>query len=148
MPPFVHNKEVFMTAQRGDDVILKIGNAGTPETFSVIGGLRGTGFIFSGKSVDATHLNTQGWQTLLNQSGIRSAKIFANGLFTDSVSEALTRQLAFNQSLSNYQIVFGNGDVLQGSFKITNYARNGTHREVESYSLTLESAGEIAYTAG
>lgn len=137
-----------MTAQRGDDTILKIGNAGTPETFTAIGGLRGTGFIFSGKAVDATHLSTQGWQTLMDESGIRSVKIFANGLFTDSATEALVRQLAFNQSLRNYQIVFGNDDVLQGSFKITDYTRSGAHRGEEVYSFTLESAGEIAYAIG
>lgn len=134
-----------MTAQNGDLVILKIGNAGTPETFTVIGGLRGTEMAFSSRPVDATNKASGQWQELLEGAGQRSLRIHASGMFTDSATEAQVRMLAMTNSLRNYQVSFGNGDVLQGTFKITSYNRSGGFRSEETYDLTLESSGEVTY---
>ncbi len=135
-----------MTAQRGDDVILKISNAATPETFATIGGLRGTDFSFNSRAIDTTHRATDGWQELMNNAGIRSVTIQANGTFTDSSTEAQMRQIAMSNELRNFQLSFGNGDMLQGSFKITNYSRSGAHRGEEVYDFSLESSGTINYS--
>ena len=137
-----------MTAQRGDDLVLKIGNAATPEIFTTIGGLRGTNLSFNSRPIDATHKGSGQWQDLMNNAGIKSVKIQANGAFTNSATETQIRQLAMSNELRNFQIAFGNGDSLQGSFKITSYNRSGTYRGEEVYDLSLESSGSISYIAG
>lgn len=136
-----------MTAQNGDDMILKIGDGEESETFAALGGLQATGFTFSGKAADAAHLASGGWQEWLDTAGTRSVQIQAGGRFSDSATEALTRQLALSSTLRHYQLAFGNGDALQGSFKITAYSRSGAYGGEETYSLTLESSGEVVYTA-
>ena len=135
-----------MTAQNGDKVILKIGDGAVSETFAAIGGLRMTGFSFNSKSAAATHLASGGWQEWTESAGERSVQIQASGFFTDSATEALIRQLAMSNTLRHYQLAFGNGDILQGSFKITHYDRSGAYGAEEIYSLTLESSGVVAYT--
>lgn len=137
-----------MTAQRGDDLVLKIGNAGTPEIFSTIGGLRGTDLSFNSRAIDTTHQVSGGWQELMDYAGIRSVKIQANGAFTDSETETQIRQIAMANALRNFQISFGNGDSLQGSFKIISYARSGAYRGEEVYDIALESSGAISYITG
>jgi predicted secreted protein len=48
----------------------------------------------------------------------------------------------------HYQLVFGNADTIDGSFKITSYERSGEFNGEETYSITLESSGQITFTAG
>lgn len=137
-----------MTAFAGDALLLKIGNGGTPETFSTVGGLRGTDLAFNSRAIDTTNKASGQWQELLDNAGTRSVRIQASGTFTDSATETQVRQLAMSNSLRNFQITFGNGDTLQGSFKITNYGRGGDYRDQERYEITLESAGMLTFTAG
>lgn len=135
-----------MTVQPGDEVILKIGDNGDPEIFTTIGGLKATAFRVENKLLDATCVASSPWRELLSETGIRSVQIQAGGLFTDSVMEILTRELAFTDTLRNYRLSFGNGDNLQGTFKIIRYGRRGDYGSEERYELFLESSGEITYT--
>jgi predicted secreted protein len=106
-----------MTAQKGDNVILKVGNGATPtEAFTSIGGLRSTSFKLNNKVLDSGNLNSGKWQSLLGGAGIESVTIKGSGYFTDTAAEETFRGYAFAASSNNYELHFGNTDKLSGFF--------------------------------
>jgi predicted secreted protein len=135
-----------MATQRGDDVILKIGNGGTPETFSILGGLLGTELTLSHPVLDTTSCGTGAWQSLASDAGKLSLRIQGTGRVTHSAAEILLRQTALGTQPRQYQLQFGNGDTVQGIFQLSRYHRSGMHRAEETYGFTLESAGTVIYT--
>lgn len=135
-----------MTAQKGSAFLLKVGDNGSPENFTTVGGMKANAFILNNTAVDATNKNSGAWRILAEGAGIRHVTITGTGIFTDSATEETVRGYAFSNSIRNYQIVMANGDVLQGAFQITRYERAGEYDNVENYTMTLESAGVIAFT--
>ena len=137
-----------MTAQKGSLLVIKAGNAGTPETFSIIGGLRVTQLTLNNQPMDSTHLESGVWRTLMTNAGARSLLLTGSGIFTDSASEEILRSSAFAGIMRNYELAFGNGDKVSGAFLLTQYERAGEVDGEETYTLSLESAGAITFTAG
>lgn len=134
-----------MTAQKGSSFLLKVGDGQPSEIFTTVGGMRVTKLVLNNQSVDATHKTSEAWKTLLEGAGIQSVTISGTGIFTDAASETMVRGYAFANSIHNYQIVFGNGDVLSGAFQVTSYERAGEYDGEETYALTLESSGTVGY---
>lgn len=137
-----------MAAQKGSAFLLRVGDGGSPEVFTTVGGLRLTDFTLDTPAVEADNLTTGGWQTLLSQAGIRGITVTGSGIFTDSASEERVRNCAFNGSVANYELAFGSNDAFRGAFLITSYVREGNYDEEETYTLRLASAGPITYIAG
>lgn len=136
-----------MTAQQGDDVILKIGNGATPtEVFTIVGGLRLTGFKLNNSVRDASTLASGKWRKLLSASGISSLEISGGGYFTDTATEETLRSCAFASSVNNYELNFGNGHKISGAFLIAEYSRSGDIRRQEEFTIKLESAGAVVYS--
>ena len=44
-----------MTAQRGKDLLIRIGDGGDPETFTTVAGLRATSLDFNAQAIDVTN---------------------------------------------------------------------------------------------
>jgi len=53
----------------------------------------------------------------------------------------------FDGTILNYQIVIPAFGTLQGPFQLTNLEFAGEHNGEVTYDLTLESAGELTFTA-
>lgn len=137
-----------MTGYKGALVLLKIGDGQTPETFTTVGGMRTTRFILNNRLIDTTNKDSGAWREVLSGGGVRFISISGDGLFTDDGSEETLRVQAFDNSIKNYELCFGNGDKLSGSFQITSYERAGDYDAEETYSITLESSGEVVFTKG
>ncbi len=136
-----------MAAQKGSLFLLKVGDGGSPtETFTTVGGLRATRFTLNNQLVDSSNKDSGAWRNILANAGIRSLTISGSGVFLDSASEETVRANAFASSVNNYRITMGNGDYLTGAFQITSYERSGDYDGEETYSITLESAGNITFT--
>jgi TP901-1 family phage major tail protein len=136
-----------MTAQQGDDVILKIGNGATPtETFTAVGGLRLTSCKLNNMVRDASTFASGKWRKLLSAAGISSLAISGNGYFTDTATEETLRSYAFAASLNNYELTFGNGHKIAGAFLIAEYSRSGDLRQQEEFTIRLESGGAVVYS--
>ena len=142
-----------MAAQKGSAFLLKDNATGTPAT---IGGLRSTSMTVNGEIVDITTKDSSTMVTsggdkgreILSAGGIRSLSISASGVFLDGATDENVRDAAFKGELNAYQLVFGNGDTVDGTFAITSYERAGEFNGEETFSLTLESSGVITFTAG
>ena len=55
-----------MTAQRGKDLLIKLGDGGAPENFTTVAGLKATSLAFNATTVDITNADSADmWRELL-----------------------------------------------------------------------------------
>lgn len=137
-----------MAAQKGKDLLLKIGDGAASESFTTVAGLRSTTLSFNAKDVDITNADSDGmWRELLTGAGVKSASISGSGVFKDAASDALLRSAFFNQTLSNWQIILPDFGTVTGPFKITALSYDGPYDGELKVSLSLASAGALSFTA-
>ena len=135
-----------MTAQRGKDLLLKIGDGGTPESFATVAGLRSTTLAFNAQTVDVTNADSVDlWRELLAGAGVKSAQVSGSGVFKDAASDAAIRAAFFNQTLSNWQVAIPSFGTVSGPFQITALHYDGPYDGELKLSLTLASAGALAF---
>ena len=72
-----------MAAQKGSALLMKIGNAASPEVFTTIGGMRSTSIALNDEAVDVTNKDSGRARTLLAQGGVNSLTVSGSGVFTD-----------------------------------------------------------------
>jgi TP901-1 family phage major tail protein len=137
-----------MSAQHGKDLLLKLGDGGSPETFSAVAGLRAKTISLNARSVDATDSDSpSAWRELMPGAGVKSASISGSGLFKDAASDAAVRSAFFQQSADNWQIVIPDFGVLSGAFLIASLEYSGRFDGEAQYAITLASAGELSFGA-
>ncbi len=117
----------------------------TPETWATIGGMRSTGGSINNEMIDVTNKDNMPWRTQI-EGGIKSMSLTLGGVFNNQATLRTAMELAMSGLIKRYQLVTGNGDTYEGSFKITKCDRTGEHSGEETYSLSLESSGEVVFT--
>ena len=133
-----------MAAQKGRAVLMKIGNAGSPETFTTIGGMRSTTLTLNDETVDVTNKDsTNDARVLLAQGGIKSATVAGSGVFTDSASETTLYGKWHASANSNYQFLVPDLITVTGAFQLTSLEYAGEYNGEATYSFTFESAGDL-----
>ena len=136
-----------MTAQRGKDLLLKLGDGEVSETFSVIGGLRTKTLSLNAQTVDVTHSqSTGGWRELLAGAGVRQASVSGAGVFLNDAAAESARSVFFASEVRNWQIVVPGFGTIEGAFLIANLDYAGEHDREASMALALESAGALTFT--
>ena len=136
-----------MPAQRGLDLLLKLGDGGGPETFSTVAGLRATSLSFNAEIVDVTHAQSAGrWRELLD-GGVRSASVSGAGVFLDDATAQSIRALFFSGGLRNWQVIIPGLGTIEGPFHLANLDYAGDHDREATVSVSLASAGELVFTA-
>jgi TP901-1 family phage major tail protein len=136
-----------MTAQRGKDLLLKIGDGATPENFTTVAGLKSTSLAFNATTIDVTNADSADmWRELL-AAGVKSATITGSGVFRDQASDLTLRTAFFNQTLSNWQIVIPSFGIVAGPFKLTQLHYEGPYDGEVKITLSLASAGALTFTA-
>lgn len=134
-----------MSAQKGKDLLLKI-HDGT--AFVTVAGLRSRTLAFNAQTVDVTHSESAGrWRELLDGAGVKRASVSGSGVFKDAASDALVRQTFFDGALATCQVLVPDFGTLTGSFQVTALEIAAEHDGEVTFDLTLESAGEIAFSA-
>ncbi|GJL92776.1 phage major tail protein, TP901-1 family [Hyphococcus sp.] len=137
-----------MTAQRGKDLLLKLGDAEEAESFAVIGGLRTKTLSLNAQIVDVTHSQSSGgWRELLAGAGVRQASVSGAGVFLNDAAAEQVRAVFFASELRNWQIIVPGFGTIEGAFVIANLDYAGEHDREASMSLALESAGALIFTA-
>lgn len=138
-----------MTAQAGRMLLLKIGDGASPaESFTTVAGLKAKQFQLNAETVDATHAESAGqWRELLAGAGVKSATLSGNGIFRDQASDDAVRAAFFEAVNRNWQIVVPDFGTLEGPFQITALEYAGSHDGAVTFTITLQSAGAIVWTA-
>ena len=136
-----------MSAQRGKDLLIKIGDGASPENFTTVAGLRATTLCFNATNIDVTNSDsTDMWRELLD-SGVKSATISGSGVFKDAASDAALRAAFFNQTLCNWQIVIPSFGTIAGPFKLASLQYDGPYDGELKITLSLASAGALSFTS-
>ena len=134
-----------MAAQQGKALLMKIGDAASPEVFTTIGGMRSNTLTMNDEMVDVTNKDSSGARTILAQGGVNSITIAGSGVFTDDASET-TLKGKFNVSaLTNYQFLVPDFGTFTGSFMLTSLEYAGEYNGEVTYSFTFESSGAIVF---
>lgn len=133
-----------MSAQKGSAFLLKISNGGLPAAYDTVAGLRTTQMSVTGETVVITSKDSGGWRELLSGAGVRSVGVSAAGIFLGSAAEARIRANAMAGTLDDYELSFEDGERLRGRFLIQRLDYAGDFNGERSYTLQLESSGEVA----
>ena len=134
-----------MTAQKGKDLLIKIADGGS---YTTVAGLRTRRLAFNAETVDVTHAESANrWRELLDGAGVKRASVSGRGLFKDASTDELMRQTFFDGTVVTYQIVIPAFGTMEGPFQITNLEFAGEHNAEVTYDMSLESAGELTFTA-
>lgn len=137
-----------MAGQKGRDVLIKIGDGSTTEVFTTVAGIRAKTIALNARSVDGTSgESTSAWRELIAGAGVKSASVSGAGVFKDAVSDATIQAVFFAQSARNFQLVIPAFGILQGPFLIEALEYSGDHDGEAAFSISLASAGVIAFTA-
>ncbi len=136
-----------MTAQKGKDLLLKIDSDGAG-TFTTVAGLRSRHIAFNAESIDITDADSTGrWRELLEGAGVKRASIAGSGIFRDAATDASVRQVFFDGTIRDWQVVVPDFGTLQGAFQVTALQYSGEHNGELAYELSLESAGAVTFAA-
>ena len=136
-----------MAAQKGKDLLLRVDSTGTG-SFSTVAGLRSRSISFNAETVDITHADSVGeWRELLAGAGAKSARIAGTGIFKDAASDSTIRAYVFDGTIREWQVVIPDFGTVEGLFQIASFELSGRHDGEISFEITLESAGELTFTA-
>lgn len=136
-----------MTAQKGKDILLKIGDGEAAQSFATIAGLRARSISLNARTVDATDADSPGgWRELLPGAGIKSAQITGSGIFRDAEADEEARAVFFSQEARDWRVVVPDFGTLEGPFLLSALEYSGRFDGEAQYSMTLASAGSIAFT--
>ena len=137
-----------MSAQKGKDLLIKIGDGADPEVFTTVAGLRATTLAFNATNVDVTNSDSADmWRELLAGGGVKSATITGSGVFKDAASDAALRGAFFDQALNNWQIVIPSFGTVTGPFKIASLQYDGPYDGELKLALSMASAGALTFTS-
>lgn len=136
-----------MAAQKGKDLLLKVDTTGAG-AFTTVAGLRSRTFAVNAETVDVTHTESAGqWRELLSGAGAKSARVTGSGVFKDQASDAAVRDYAFNSTIRSWQVIVPDFGTIEGPFQISSLEFSGRHDGEVAFELSLESAGELSFTA-
>ena len=136
-----------MAAQKGKDLLLKVDSNGSG-SFTTIAGLRTRAIAFNAEAVDVTHAESAGqWRELLSGAGVKTARLTGAGIFKDASSDEIVRGYVFNGTIRDWQVVIPDFGTVAGPFHIGSFELTGRHDGEVSFDVSLESAGELIFTA-
>lgn len=137
-----------MAAQAGKDMLLKIGDGAEPEGFVTVAGLKARTIGLNARTVDVTDADSSGrWRELLAGAGVKSCSVSGQGIFRDAASDALVREVFFEQAARTWRLIVPDFGVIEGSFLVAALEYAGDHAGEATFALNLASAGELSFEA-
>lgn len=135
-----------MAGQRGRDVLIRIGDGGSPETFASVAGIRARTISLNAGLIEATTTESpQAWRELAAGAGVKRAEVSGSGVFKDAASDALIRLAYFNGDTPRIQLVIPGFGVMAGSFLISELSYFGEHDDEAGFAIRLASAGVVTF---
>jgi TP901-1 family phage major tail protein len=135
-----------MAAQRGKDMLLKLADDGG--MFVSVAGLRSRRIAFNAETVDVTHAESAGrWRELLSGAGVKKAQVAGSGVFKDGASDLLIRQTFFDGLIRSWRIIIPDFGIIEGAFQASALDYRGEHQGEVTFDLTLDSAGQLSFSA-
>src|SRR5690349_7171196 len=132
-----------MVAEKGSAVLLKVGDGAAPPAYATVAGLGTTQLSVNGEVVNVTTKDSGGWRELLSGAGVRSVSVAGSGIFTGSAAEGRLKSNALSGLIDDYELSFESGERMRGRFLVTRLDYAGDYNGERTYTLALESSGEV-----
>jgi TP901-1 family phage major tail protein len=137
-----------MAGQRGRDVLIKVGDGGSPESFATVAGIRAKTVTLSAGLVDATTADSpDAWRELIAGAGTKRAEVSGAGVFKDAASDERMRLAYFNGDAASFELIVPGFGKLTGPFVVSELSYAGEHDGEATFAMKLASAGAIAFEA-
>lgn len=134
-----------MSVKAGQDVLIKLEDGVTPDSFITIAGIRAKTIQLNAGLIDATHTGSAGgWRELLSGAGVKSVRVTGAGVFRDESSDARMREVFLSREAVNWQLIVPDFAWFTGRFLISQLSYGGDFDGEAVFSVTLESAGEVS----
>jgi TP901-1 family phage major tail protein len=139
-----------MTTFGGKDFLLQVDKGSG--TFETVAGLRSKSIALNGEAVDITSHGSNQWREILANGGVKSVSVSGSGVMNDDDSVAILRTYFLAGTLAQYKLRFVySGDTNDywfiGYFLITSFEMSGEYNGEATWTVSLESSGEITYEA-
>lgn len=132
-----------MAVQKGKELLLKIHDG---SDYQLVGGFKSNDIdIKGGTAADITTKDSGGFTELLEEGAIKSLSTTGNGVFMNDAAFALAHGHAMAGTHPDCQIVIPGFGTYTGKFMITSLKLDGSHDGAVTYSITLDSAGPVAF---
>ncbi len=137
-----------MAGQQGRDVILKRGDAASPEVFTAIAGATSSGMSVSNGELDVTTNDEDGVKTLLAGKYGLAGSSSLSGIAKDELTFAAMRTSVLAGTILNYQLVIP-GAVGGGTWSfaaaIATLEETGEMDGALTYTITLNTSGTLTF---
>jgi len=133
-----------MSAQHGKDLLMKILTGGS---YTLVGGFRSNGITINDQSIDVTTKSSGDFRELMEGGSFRSISISGSGVFVSDAAFGDVHGHVLAGTHPDCELVIPGFGTYQGKFQITSLAMTGEHNGEVTYSLSLESAGSVTFTA-
>lgn len=136
-----------MAAQLGRTLALQIDTNGSG-SYSTIASIRTKSLKIANEAVDVTTGDSANqWRELLANAGVKSMEISFAGLFDDAVPINLVNTLMQAGTIRNFKITHPSLGTYTAPFQISAFEIAGEYNGALEFTATLESAGEVTFTA-
>ena len=136
-----------MAAQKGKDLLLKVDSTGTG-TFTTVAGLRSRSIAFNAETVDVTHQESRRRVARAARGrGCEERRLQGAGIFKDAASDETVRSYFFNGTIRDWQVIIPDFGTVAGPHQITALEFTGRHDGEVAFEISLESAGQLVFTA-
>lgn len=138
-----------MAAKRGSDLLIKIGDGGSPPTYVTLGGLRTSSVSISASGIDLTDgegPDADQWGVLLEGYGALNMTVSGSCVFKNAATQQQAQNAALTQQHLALQIIVPDYGAFTGSFKVTSYNYTGEHAGALQADVALQGAGIITWT--
>lgn len=129
-------------------MVLSIKNNEATPAFVAVAGLRSRSITLNSETVDVTNAgSTNKWRELLDGCGVKSASMSGSGVAKDDTALEEIREAFFAGSHRDWSILIPTFGTLAGKFAITQLQLGGEYNDSVGVDISLESAGELTFTA-
>jgi TP901-1 family phage major tail protein len=136
-----------MTATLGRLLALQLDTTGAG-AYQTIASVRTKSLKIANEAVDVTDSDSSNqWRELLAGAGVKSMEISFAGLFDDGVYINQVNTLMLAGTIRNWRISHPSLGNYTGLFQISGFELAGEYNGALEFTATLESAGEVIFTA-
>ncbi len=133
-----------MTAQKGKDFLMKILSGGS---YALVGGFRSNGIEITENPVEVTTKESGGFQELLSGASYRSINLNGSGVFVSDAAFAEVHGHVMAGTHPDCEIIVPGHGTYTGKFFISNLSMGGEHNGQVTYTIALQNAGVVTFTA-
>lgn len=129
---------------KGGSFLLEKGS----DPYTVIGGFRSQSISINGEGVDVTNINnSDSWRRLMADGGVRTISFSGSGIIDSTAAQKAFVTDVIAQTVDAYRVTVPGIGTFTGDFQARSSELSGDKNAEGQISVTVESAGEITFTA-